>query len=309
MFPWGFGKSGSESAGGLMLKVDGGNRIIGRSGNVRGFLGTDFRDLKGQSVLQIVDPTDRDRFASGLNYLRRTPISSEGQVSLLTRLGNVGGREGGKVLARFVRAAKNRITILLIDIADDFPAGPDQTDGAGSRHSGLSHELASDLADLTHDMKTPLNAILGFADAMREQTFGPLGDTRYEGYVRDIHRAGSHLLDLVTTTLDQIRDGETTECPPEPTHLADLIDDCVTMVRQPLEQNRLRLTAAIDPSAATVLLDRTRLRQILINLLANAVKFTSDGIISVSAHARGCATGTAAPNELVVTVSDTGLPS
>ncbi|MFQ5563726.1 MAG: PAS domain-containing sensor histidine kinase [Parvularculaceae bacterium] len=156
------------------------------------------------------------------------------------------------------------------------------------------------LADLSHEMKTPLNSILGFADAMREETFGPLGCEKYDEYVNLIHGSGKHLMSLITTVLDLARiEADRYALKPEIANAGALARECVEMIRLDAEKAGLAVKTDVAPNIPDSLLDARAVRQILLNLLSNAVKFTGEGGITVTVRAEGDA--------LQLDVKDTGV--
>jgi signal transduction histidine kinase len=141
-------------------------------------------------------------------------------------------------------------------------------------------------AELAHELRTPLNHILGFSDAMRQQLFGPL-DGRYREYIEHIHTSGRHLLDLVNGLLDLSRI-EAGKYPHEKEafDLRPLAEEVVALARHQAAEKGVVLALEAD-GALAVNADARALRQILTNLIANAVKFTpADGAVTVRAFAR-----------------------
>ncbi len=133
------------------------------------------------------------------------------------------------------------------------------------------------LSRMSHELRTPLNAILGFGQLLQLES---AGDARAAGRVREILAAGRHLLTLINEVLDlsRIEAGEM-EVSLEPVALAPLLAECGTLV-QPMAAGRgiaLELPEAAAAAAAVVRADRTRLKQVLLNLLGNAVKYNRDG--------------------------------
>lgn len=134
------------------------------------------------------------------------------------------------------------------------------------------------LANVSHELRTPLNAILGFSEAMERELFGPLGDRRYVSYVHDIHHAGTHLLSLVNDILDLSRiELEGFSLSPQPIDFARVIRNCLAIVRGRAERGQVQLVFDAVPPFPTIETDERRLKQVLINLLNNAVKFTPAG--------------------------------
>lgn len=132
-------------------------------------------------------------------------------------------------------------------------------------------------ASMSHELRTPLNAVIGFSDLMTKQVHGQLGNDNYRGYVRDISDSGRHLLRLVDDLLDMSSvEQKKLTVVPEMNSLDDLVGE-VRQVLRPLA-DRKRITLSIPPpSGGRACFDHLRLKQVLINLAANAVKFTEPG--------------------------------
>ncbi len=170
-----------------------------------------------------------------------------------------------------------------------------------------AHAVAAEdfIGDLAHEFKTPLNAIIGFADAMRSETYGPLGADvlgarKYAEYVNHIHASGVHLSALVSAAQDyaKTRAGRY-QIAPAPTDAAALAEECVAMIRGQTETAGLNLNIRVEEDLPDAMLDARAIKQILINLLSNAVKFTDAGEIALSVGARDGA--------LEFAVKDTGV--
>ena len=156
------------------------------------------------------------------------------------------------------------------------------------------------VADLSHEMKTPLNAIMGFADAMRSETFGPLGDKKYKEYADDIYASGGHLMDLIGSILDYAKiEANSYDLSPVLADAAPIVRDCATMIKGQAEQAGLDLNVEIAPDLPETLIDKQAVKQILINLLTNAVKFTEAGSVTLTVSEKCGA--------LDFTVKDTGV--
>ncbi|MEM8935364.1 MAG: PAS domain-containing sensor histidine kinase [Pseudomonadota bacterium] len=144
------------------------------------------------------------------------------------------------------------------------------------------------LADLGHEMKTPLNAMMGFAGAIEAETFGKLGaddaaSEKYKEYARLIQDSGGHLLELITAILDYARlEAGRYKLDAASAAPAALAQSCAAMLRAEAEKSGLAFTVEIADDLPDVTTDPRAVRQILINLLSNAVKFTKDGAISLS---------------------------
>jgi len=142
------------------------------------------------------------------------------------------------------------------------------------------------MANMSHELRTPLNAIIGFSDTMRSQLFGPL-HARYEEYVTLIHESGQHLLSLITDILDlaKIEAGKFI-LDPQPVDLAEAVASCLEMTRRRAKETGISLTAHVSPSLPVLIADPRSIKQILLNLVSNAVKFTpAGGAVTLSAQA------------------------
>ena len=134
------------------------------------------------------------------------------------------------------------------------------------------------LANMSHELRTPLNAVLGFAEILRDELFGPLGDNRYKGYVRDIHDSGKHLLNVINDILDLAKvEAGHLQLDEQPVDVENILATCERLIVDTAELRGIRFEVFYPTTAVTLRLDATRLKQILLNLLSNAVKFTPRG--------------------------------
>jgi PAS domain S-box-containing protein len=133
------------------------------------------------------------------------------------------------------------------------------------------------LANMSHELRTPLNAVLGFSEVLENGIAGPL-QSRQKEYVSLIRQSGGHLLDIINEILDLARiDAGKLELHEESIDLRQLIEGCIALIKDRANIGLLCLTVEIEDDVPRVLADRTRLTQILLNLISNAVKFTELG--------------------------------
>ncbi|HEY4134229.1 MAG TPA: HAMP domain-containing sensor histidine kinase [Alphaproteobacteria bacterium] len=134
------------------------------------------------------------------------------------------------------------------------------------------------LAVMSHELRTPLNAILGFSEIIKVRMFGPIGSEKYASYVEDIHSTARHLLTIITDVLDfskaEVGKLSITE---ENVDLIDVLDQCFRIVRDKAAQSGLRLSLRDIPRNVVLKMDKTLIKQVFINLLGNALKFTPSG--------------------------------
>lgn len=133
------------------------------------------------------------------------------------------------------------------------------------------------LATMSHELRTPLNAIIGFSEILIGQYFGLLGSPKYQEYAEDIHASGTHLLNLVNDILDlsAIEAGEH-DLDYEELAISDVVDDSSPMILELARRKAIRYTIEVPDDLPPLRADRRAIKQILLNLLTNSIKFTPD---------------------------------
>jgi signal transduction histidine kinase len=156
------------------------------------------------------------------------------------------------------------------------------------------------LANMSHELRTPLNAIIGFSEVLSERMFGEINDKQAE-YLSDILESGRHLLSLINDILDlsKIEAGRM-ELEPTDFHLPGAIENTLTLVRERAHRYGITLERTVDDRLGMIRADERKLKQVLLNLLSNALKFTPQGgRIDVRAAAHGAF--------VEISVTDTGV--
>jgi signal transduction histidine kinase len=158
------------------------------------------------------------------------------------------------------------------------------------------------LAKISHEIRTPLNAMTGFAEVMMTERFGPIGNERYREYLKDIHGAGTHLVSLLNDMLDlsKVESGKL-DLSFGNVGVNDLTQQCVGIMQPQANRARIIIRTSLTPALPQVVADERSLRQIVLNLLANSIKFTGPGgqvIVS---------TAVSDASEVVLRVRDTGV--
>ena len=153
---------------------------------------------------------------------------------------------------------------------------------------------------MSHELRTPLNAIIGFSSTMMSQMFGPLS-AKYVEYATDINRSGEHLLELINDILDvsAIEAGKV-ELSEARINILETVEAVLTLIRHRAEKEEVALRVHLADNLPDLWADRRRIKQILLNLLSNSVKFTPSGgevTLSVTEEA----------GSVVVRVADTGV--
>jgi len=158
------------------------------------------------------------------------------------------------------------------------------------------------LANTSHELRTPLNAIIGFAEILKMELLGPIGNSQYSGYVADIHTSAKHLLALINDILEvsRLQSGQS-ELSEERVHVPGLVAAAMHLIEERAGAGQVRLAVVIDENVPPVLADYVKLKRILFCLMSNAVKFTpSGGNVTLSARV-------APDGALLVAVADTGI--
>jgi cell cycle sensor histidine kinase DivJ len=157
------------------------------------------------------------------------------------------------------------------------------------------------LANMSHELRTPLNAIIGFSEVMTHEMFGPVGSARYLEYSRLIHESGGHLLELINGILDMSKiEAGKFELFEEMFDLEETAEIAIRFVKLQAERSGVALKLSVAPGARHAFADKRAIKQVLINLLTNGVKFTPRGG-TVTVRAARAARG------LEITVADTGV--
>lgn len=176
----------------------------------------------------------------------------------------------------------------------------------------VSRHKSQFLANMSHELRTPLNAIIGFSEVLLDSSLGPLNDGDRQEFLTNILASGKHLLRLINDILDlsKIEAGKM-ELRAEPVDLADIVEGVLATVRTLATRKRIHIRSDVSPGQGPVLADPARLKQILYNLVSNAIKFTpEEGRVTLTAHpatGRHGPRGTGGRQYLEVSVIDSGI--
>lgn len=164
-----------------------------------------------------------------------------------------------------------------------------------------SRQKSEFIANASHEMRTPLNAIVGFSEIMAKEQMGPLQNDRYSAYARDIHKSSLHLLSLVDDLLDlaKIESGKL-DLEISDVNIGSAIEECITLIEPLAKRAKLSLKRDIEHDLPHVAANERSLRQILINVVSNAIKFSmpskevkltakldQDGSVVICVHDQG----------------------
>lgn len=159
----------------------------------------------------------------------------------------------------------------LVRLADDLHVARDEANTANRAKSEF-------LAAMSHELRTPLNAIMGFSEIIENEMLGPMGNAKYLDYVTDIHGSAQHLLELINDILDlsKIESGSD-ELLEAYVEVPEIVQSVLKLVKQRAHEHGVGLELDVPDALEMLCVDKRKLKQILVNLLANAVKFTDAG--------------------------------
>ncbi|MDX8482941.1 PAS domain S-box protein [Mesorhizobium sp. VK24D] len=282
--------------------------LIGRDGNIRSIsrpaealFGFDSDEIAGKPFASLF-AIESQRAAR--DYL--AGLSEPGVASLLNDGREVIGREAqGRFIPLFMTIGRlpndSGFCAVVRDITQWKRAEEDLTQ-ARAVAERASSQKTDFLARISHEIRTPLNAIIGFSELMVDEKFGPVANDRYRDYLRDINRSGNHVLDLVNDLLDisKIEAGQQ-EMAYEAVSLNDTLAETVAMMQPQANRERVIIRSSFASRLPEVVADLRSVRQIALNILSNAIRYTQAGgqvIVSTAYEASG---------DVVMRVRDTGI--
>jgi PAS domain S-box-containing protein len=263
-------------------------------------LGYSERELLAMNVFATIHPDDVEH---GQDWRRTVREGSDEPFRRLHRLIRKDGKiVWGRVTSSPIRlpgTSQVQIVSEVIDVTELMEADA-KLRAALTRAEAASAAKSQFLATMSHELRTPLNAIIGLSEMIAGEIMGPVGNARYADYVRDIHRAGRHLLDLVTDVLDTSRiEAGGYRLVLAPLQAAEVVEETQRIVAPLAAERGVRIERAIPGDLPPIRGDRRALKQILINVVSNAVKYTpTGGTVSIRA--------TAEAGTVVLAVEDTG---
>ena len=233
-------------------------------------------EIIGQAMPNIVHPDDLDAVQAALMESSYHGRAGSAEVRLRHREGHFVWAE---IRCRPARESAGEPADIVAVTRDISQRKAQEAALVEARDAALAANRAKSrfLANMSHELRTPLNAIIGFSEVMTREMFGPVGP-RYQEYSRLIHESGAHLLDLINSVLDMSKiEAGKFEVNEELFDLEETALSAVRFLRIPAERAGVALKLAIAPGARLVFADKRAVKQILVNLLSNGVKYTPPG--------------------------------
>lgn len=233
-------------------------------------------------------------------------LTDNGVASVLNDGREVIGREAqGRFIPLFItigRLPEDSGFCAVVREITQWKRAEEELTQARTEAERVSSQKSEFLARVSHEIRTPLNAIIGFSELMMEERFGPVGNDRYRDYLRDINRSGNHVLDLVNDLLDisKIEAGEQ-ELSYVAVSLNDALAEAVAIMQPQANRERVIIRSSFASRLPDVVADLRSVRQIALNLLSNAVRYTQAGgqvIVSTVYEPSG---------EVILRIRDTGV--
>ena len=262
----------------FIMRINAEGRFQYISPSVKHVLGYEPKELLQERALSLAHPDDTDILLHSVRSLCAVGQS----VSIPHRMMH---RDGHWVwIEATVRAllmGPNDFPAETVAVCRDITArkrAEEELAAACARAEAASATKSRFLANMSHELRTPLNAIIGFSDIIRRELFGPVGAARYKEYAQLIQESGGHLLDLINDILDMSKiEAGKFDLRFEPVDLGDLIRSSLKLLEPRAQQAKLILTAEIGEDKTHIQADRRAIKQILLNLLTNSIKFTPPG--------------------------------
>jgi PAS domain S-box-containing protein len=285
-----------------VVLIDKDGIILSMNRSAEALFGFESSELHGESFTLLFAPESR---RAAVDYL--DGLASNGVASVLNDGREVIGRvrEGG-LIPLFMTVGRvgedaGKFCAVLRDITQWKRAEEELTEA--KRLAERANLAKSDfLAKISHEIRTPLNAIIGFSEVMMEERFGPIENERYRDYLRDIHASGGHLISLINDLLDlsKIEAGKL-DLAFTSVALNEIVQQCMAIMQPQANRERAIIRSSLAADLPPVVADARSMRQIVLNLVSNSIKFSRPGgqVILSTALTEG--------GEVVLRVRDTGI--
>ena len=298
----------SRTLGDLVLRHDRAGGVLSASEESRSLFALAPHDLLGRGLFERIHVADRPLFLKTIADALAAEHTATATLRL--RTGHVEAPRSGfeePVFAwiefRARRSLDHSDGVLLALVRDVTRAKVHEEQLEAARAEAERASLSKDrfLANVSHELRTPLNAIIGFAEMLSNEDLAPANPEKRKEYAQIIETSGQHLLSVVNSILDVSKiEAGAFELAPEAFSLPALADSCCDMVRLKAERESITILRSYAPDLEDIVADKRSCKQILINLISNAVKFTPrGGCVGIDIIPEG--------NSLKIVVADSGI--
>ena len=286
-------RSLAENVSDLITRHDEKGRVLFASRSAQQLFGEPAAKILGEGLFQRVHVADRPAYLTALSQC----LADDKPTAVEFRVRRASGPEPARYVWVEMRCQPMRSTDgatrqqpSIVAITRDISHRKTQEGElvrTRDEAESASRMKTQFLANMSHELRTPLTAIMGFSEILNRELFGTLGEERYRDYAHLIHESGEHLLNVVNDILDmsKIETGKF-KIVKEPFDVASLVSSCCDLMRHIAEQKSVGLTVDVMPAMPTLSADKRACKQMLINVISNAIKFTkAGGHVQVSARA------------------------
>ena len=276
----------------LLCSAD--NRVVHANDAAAELFGCPSGDLIGRDISAWVVPKGATPEGAG-DSAARQPMPA---IALTRERGEV----AVEVVRRPVDIPKNELEAVSIRDVSERHRLVEEVGLARDQAKAANKSRSEFLAMMSHELRTPLNAVIGYSEIIKEETFGPVGSPKYREYVNDIHDSGCHLLSIINDILDlsKLETGGL-ELLEVDDAVSEALDASARLVRERATNDEVILELNGGDDLPTLRADERKLKQIIVSLLSNAIKFSNrGGTVSLNAWCRP-------ESGYVFQVADTGI--
>ena len=257
-----------------VITLDAEGRIVDANARAAALFRTAAADLAGRSLGDLLAPESERAARDQLDRIVRGAGIPNNGLDVAAR---VGDDRLAPLAMTLTRVGGDHICAVFRDITSRKQSEDELRNAKRETLRAVSAK-AEFLAKVSHEIRTPLNAMTGFAEVIMAERFGPIGNERYREYVKDIHAAGTHLVSMLNDLLDlsRVETGQI-ELTFANVDLNALTQQCVGIMQPQANRARIIIRTSLTPGLPLIVADERSLRQIVLNLIANSIKFTGPG--------------------------------